>query len=1110
MPPDKQGVSVSETAVCDAAVRTIREGATVDGAVYPEGDVMAGLVRNKLLKTAGIEPDGLIISHVEKPVEEDDDVEQVVPKPSILPPFLGKRCEGMVSDRNSGYCSGSEEVKDIATAHGNGRAVAVYELMQGMVDFGKGNLPAPRIWIEYQNGDKIPYQGRDIRSEDPGNPIVAIEFMNGGRGLPPEYAVINKSDRESAPSCGDYKLSKYGKGLTLALAYFKSIGVNVRISSHSEGQVWAGKMRLLPTETGRENVLNLQWKWGGLVQDGSAVTSVRIEKPRDGTIPDDIISGVSSASELFLYANPKYPEAVLVDRDECVVSGAELSFEVDKGRVVCLEGVLDKRQDGSWRHIYVDGLLVPISKDDDKDKRRSILPWAFHGLGDDDPKAKTRYQLLRVARSHNSTSYDADHISAPVLVAVQMIEDKEILRRLFECAVSEPEVRFLEFPEDQWYSSLLKMKSRETARLVREIWAEKYGEDAVLAFSKEQVELYRSHAGHDKNVVLIPCGLAKFLERCEVPTVEKELRKLDVKKMENLNNLYVPFAGSDNRLDILMDYVARIDGAVALVEVSGKKQMVFAIPKVIKDENVFNGQTVGNEGVVVRTAAVVAKAAKSDCSIFVIEGDSVYEVNILVSEVSSGIFKTIVEISPPYTRSKKPQYKGCKDGTYVVFSGGDVESFDIGGVNEYLEEKKKEREAMRKQMPSRKKEVPDVPTPESTSRENIGQIRIYEEEDRADSEPHPESKLPSNTYYREKVGTQFVYDEPRPGEKEGEGYWSNKYHWELVSDLLYEVPEKYESAHVICGLNSAETYLDVPSGCKIFAISASDDASVKLYKDVRTGTYRVTGLASKFVYYTCKSEMPYEVIPPTDDESADFLNGGDFRRLNPDWREFITGIMNGPALTTEDKVEELLVEKWRKTFVYSKKYSKNGQVKGADLEEIAARILNTNSGICNICATGFALLLRACGVPSRVVCGYWKQTDSHGGRHAWVEYFDGGTWKVLDPGLFVSSDDFDKVEGKTINEAFAELSRSLKMSEDQVAALLEERDGLVASVDALTADKTALQVENAELSDVLAGSRVGFQRLLDGAPWMVGREKFRALVRKELKKCLGEKETTPK
>lgn len=1099
MTPDKQGVGISETAVADAAVRTIQEGVTVDSAVYPEGDVMAGLVRSKLLKTAGIEPEGLVISHVAPQTEEDERAEEV---PAEKPkPFLGTRGEGMEFGNGSGIGSsfgpGSEEIQGpegITEAHRKGIPVAVYELMQGMVDFGRGNLPAPRIWVEYKNGERIAYHGRDIHPEDPENPIVAIEFVNGGRGLPPEYVAISKSDKENGTHKGDRKLSKYGKGLTLALTYLKHRGLNVRVSSHCDGQMWAGKVRFVQTATGRENVLNLRGKWGGAVQDGSAVTVVRVERPRDGVIPDDIIQGVSRSSEVFLYANPKSPQAVLVDRDETAANGTILSLKVDKGEVIYLNEVSGGGQDGSWRHVYVDGLLVPL-----KSEMRSIFPWAFQGLdGDGSDKPKPTYPL-RVARSHSSTSYDADDISAPALVAVHMIEDKELLRRLLKCVVNEPEVRFLEFPEDQWYSFLLGKMSKKTAVLVKEIWAEEYGGDAVLAFSGDQVELYRSHAGRDKNVVLIPRGLAQFLERCGIPTVEKELRKLDVKKMENLNNLHVPFADSNDRFDILMDHIARVDGTVELLDVSGKKQMVFTIPRVVKDENEFNGQTISNEGIIVRTATVVARAAQTDCSIFVIDGDFVYEVNITVSDVSKGVFKTDIEVHK-FLRKLKPQYGECLDGTtYVVFSGGEVESFDIGGVNEYLKKKKKEREAARKKMPSRKNEVPSVPASKETSRTNIGQIRIYEEKD-SDFEPYPEAQYP-NAHYREMIGTQFVYDQ-----KESEAYWENGYNWELVTDILHEEPEKCFSAHVICGFNSEGTYLDVPSGYKIFAINASDDASVRLYQDVRAGVYMITGSASKLVYYTwpCESEMPYETMPPTSEETADFLDGGNSEYLNPDWRDFIIGVVRGPSLTTEDKVE-LLLEKWRKTFVYSKKYSKNDQVKGANLEEIAARILNTKSGICNICATGFALLLRACGIPSRVVCGYWKQADSHGGRHAWVEYFDDGVWRVFDPVLVVSSDS-DMPEG-TASEIVAELSRRLKISEEQLVALMEEREKLSGRVDALTADNTALGEEVTDLFDVVVGSREGFKRLLDGAPWLIGREGFRALVRKELEKYL--EETTP-
>lgn len=1071
MSSTKQEVGITDVAIVDAAVLTIQSGVTVKEAHYPEGDVMAGFVRTKLLRAAGIEPEGLMISHAVREEKEEDSAPQTA-EPVVVRPFVGTRGEGMEFENGNGisssYGPGSEEIKEITKAHDDGRPVAVYELMQGMVDFGRGNLPVPRIWIEYQNGERIAYQGIESVSRSSDNPIVAIEFVNGGRGLPPEYTVISKSDKENGTHKGDFKLSKYGKGLTLALTYLRQRGINVRVSSHCDGQVWAGKVRLVPTATGRECVLNLKGKWGGAAaQSELAVTSVRIERPSNGVIPDDVIQGVARASEVFLYANPRFPGAVLVDKDNSAVSEARKLVKIgERGEIMCLDGVLEKEEDGSVRHIYVDGLKVPLEKD-----MRAILPWSVQGLDESSDCA------LRVSRSHNSTSYDASYISAPVLLAVQMLEDKELMRRVILCAMNNPEIRFLEFPGDQWYSYLLRRKmSPRMAELVKEIWKEEYGDDTVIASSEEQTGLYRQHVGKGKKAVIVPCGLFLFLERVGVMTAGKELQKLNVKKIESLNDLNVPFVDSPDRFDILMDHVARVDGSVKLSEGEGGKRMVFTIPKVVRDETEFNGQTVSNEGVIARTAAVIAEVAKVNCSIFVLDGGYVYEIRIAVTRGSGNFFKTNLEIQE-FPREGKPQYNEYQDGTYIVFSGGEIESFTSGGANEYLNKRRKEMEARRRGMPSRK-EV-RAPIKKSVPEVSIGQIRIDKKDD-SEVKIHPKSRCPKG-YYRRNVGTDFVYDSV-----ENEGYWGNEYNWVHVDDVLSGEPEKYESASVIQNLDSHEFHLDVPSGHKIFAIEASDDAGVELYRDTRSGIYMVRGSADEFVYYTWSDEVvDYEKVSPTDEETKDFLSGGNSDCLSDEWRKFIKSIVDGPKLIPSVKIE-LLSEKWDKTFRYSRAYSKNAQIRGANLEEIAAKILNTSSGICNICATGFALLLRSVGIPSRVVGGYWKQDEHHGGSHAWVEYFDEGTWKTVDPGLGVL-EDFCDIDGKTRNEVWAELTGRLARSEGARDALIDEKR---------------------TLDGIVADGRRGARSLVEAAPFVTFRAGFQDRVRKELKTLLTEDQIT--
>ena len=54
----------------------------------------------------------------------------------------------------------------------------------------------------------------------------------------------------------------------------------------------------------------------------------------------------------------------------------------------------------------------------------------------------------------------------------------------------------------------------------------------------------------------------------------------------------------------------------------------------------------------------------------------------------------------------------------------------------------------------------------------------------------------------------------------------------------------------------------------------------------------------------------------------------------------------------------------------------------------------TGQGVCQDYAHVLIALLRSCGIPARYACGY---LSGEGATHAWVEFFDEGVWRALDP-----------------------------------------------------------------------------------------------------------------
>ena len=98
---------------------------------------------------------------------------------------------------------------------------------------------------------------------------------------------------------------------------------------------------------------------------------------------------------------------------------------------------------------------------------------------------------------------------------------------------------------------------------------------------------------------------------------------------------------------------------------------------------------------------------------------------------------------------------------------------------------------------------------------------------------------------------------------------------------------------------------------------------------------------------------------------------------------------------------------------------------GKSREEVAAKIVNTSRGICNIGATGLALLLRAVGIPSRVIPGYLKQGEEQGGSHMWVEYWNNKRWIPLEAEMGASFAPSVKKDGKFSD--LASLQEALEM-----------------------------------------------------------------------------------
>ena len=85
---------------------------------------------------------------------------------------------------------------------------------------------------------------------------------------------------------------------------------------------------------------------------------------------------------------------------------------------------------------------------------------------------------------------------------------------------------------------------------------------------------------------------------------------------------------------------------------------------------------------------------------------------------------------------------------------------------------------------------------------------------------------------------------------------------------------------------------------------------------------------------------------------------------------------------------------------------------------------NSGRGYCVHFATAAAVLLRAAGIPARIVTGFvvdvqagLRKTVAQGDAHAWVEYWDGGAWRILEATPTVEAATLPEMQKKTESNA---------------------------------------------------------------------------------------------
>lgn len=177
-------------------------------------------------------------------------------------------------------------------------------------------------------------------------------------------------------------------------------------------------------------------------------------------------------------------------------------------------------------------------------------------------------------------------------------------------------------------------------------------------------------------------------------------------------------------------------------------------------------------------------------------------------------------------------------------------------------------------------------------------------------------------------------------------------------------------------------------------------AGVELINQSGVGKYRTT---EWYAYYGKFKRLSYEVAlsgkPELDQEihpSERELPAGGFTRLIALGRQLGQG-----ARSDEAKIEA--VERYFADFTAQQVPVAAAAEQGpSPVEDF---VFNTRTGHCELFATASALMLRAMGIPTRLVVGFRAPTTANGkvitvrngDAHAWLEAWAGGKWTIVDP-----------------------------------------------------------------------------------------------------------------
>ncbi len=510
--------------------------------------------------------------------------------------------------REGGFTTKSGPVLIMKREVEEGRPTPFYELMQGMVDYGRDHKNPPRVFVAYENGVEIEWDGGELREIEK---ITALKFENHGPGLAPADAVTDEHEEHDGRAG---KLGTHGRGTPITLTYLAMMGMPVTIESNRQGRAWRATTQLAPQEGKESLVMQIAGDWLDKPSDSTCFT---IHNPKEFLLK--LLPGMGN---YFLYANPKFDDAVVVpaaaDRPVPV-----LDENIGPGRVTCLAGIVDwdvkSRKADS---IFVDGLNLTTHMS-------ALFPWHVTGFKDE-----ARHSALFVRRNDDSSGIDGAAVGV-VNLAIRRTTSRDLLEKLIVAAttIKDKWQLPLELREPQHMgkpSEDFSKLSDTTRALLKSIWAERFGNASI---AREEI---KEGGAKKADVVVVLGSLYDMLVQAGISQSHQANLKNDMTERP----ITVAYADGIDRLQRLFTEAGIAGGNVVINEVGGVKVAQISFPYGFFDlSDLDDRQKPGLQWL--RAAAVIAKKARLSASIYSQDDVRQAKIEINVKEKSGKFFTPI-------------------------------------------------------------------------------------------------------------------------------------------------------------------------------------------------------------------------------------------------------------------------------------------------------------------------------------------------------------------------------------------------------------------------------------------------------------------------------------